>query len=157
MMFRSPKIRSISITGLLLAGGLALQGCSQESDGFALPEGDTSSGKQVFLELGCNGCHSVAEIAYRPVATQIERLGQAVSTSVNVPLGGQTTRYRTQGDLVASIIHPDHKMSRRYDRSAATTDSPMVSSNEVMTVQELIDLVAFLQEAYEIKTPRTMP
>ena len=58
-------------------------------------------------------------------------------------------------DLVASVINPDHKMSRRYDRSAATTNSPMVPSNTVMTVQELIDLVAFLQEEYEIKTPRT--
>jgi sulfur-oxidizing protein SoxX len=151
MMFKSPSISSISRTALLLAGVLGLQACTQESDGFSLPEGDRSSGMQAFTKLGCNGCH----IAYSPVSVQIERLGQEVSTMVNVPLGGQTTRYRTQGDLVASVINPDHKMSRRYDRSAATTNSPMVSSNTVMTVQELIDLVAFLQEEYEIKTPRT--
>ena len=155
MIFKSPCISSISMTALLLAGVLGLKGCTQESDGFSLPEGDRSSGMQAFTKLGCNGCHSVADIAYSPVSVQIERLGQEVSTTVNVPLGGQTTRYRTQGDLVASVINPDHKMSRRYDRSAATTDSPMVSSNTAMTVQELIDLVAFLQEEYEIKTPRT--
>jgi len=155
MMLKSLGISSVGMTLLLLAGVLGLQGCTQESDGFALPEGDSSSGKKAFIDLGCNGCHSVAGIAYSPVAAQIERLGQEVSATVNVPLGGQTTRYRTQGDLVASVINPDHKMSRRYGRSAATTDSPMVSSNEVMTVQELIDLVAFLQQEYEIKTPRT--
>ena len=153
---RSSLLRKTAVPALLLASIVGLQGCTQESDGFALPEGDVVAGKQTFVALGCNGCHSVADIEYTPISAQIERLGQEVSTTVNVPLGGQTTRYRTQGDLVASVINPDHKMSRRYDRSAATSTSPMVSSNEVMTVQELINLVAFLQQEYEIKTARTM-
>ena len=153
---RSSLLYKTVVPALLLASIIGLQGCTQESDGFALPEGDVAAGKQTFAALGCNGCHSVADIEYAPIPAQIERLGQEVSTTVNVPLGGQTTRYRTQGDLVASVINPDHKISRRYDRSAATSTSPMVSSNEVMTVQELINLVAFLQQEYEIKTARTM-
>ncbi len=153
---RSFLARATAVSALLLASILGLQGCTEESDGFALPEGDVAAGKQTFVALGCNGCHSVADIKYAPISAQIERLGKEVSTTVNVPLGGRTTRYRTQGDLVASVVNPDHKMSRRYDRSAATTTSPMVSANEVMTVQQLIDLVAFLQQEYEVKTPRTM-
>ena len=148
--------RSVAVAAAVVTV-VTLHGCSQESDGFALPEGDITAGKQTFVSLGCNGCHSVADIEHTPIPAQIERLGQEVSATVNVPLGGQTTRYRTQGELVASVINPNHKMSRRYDRSAATTTSPMVSANEVMTVQQLIDLVAFLQQEYEIKTARTMP
>lgn len=155
-VFASTFARATAVSALLITSIAGLQGCSQESDGFALPKGEKAAGKQTYVALGCNGCHSIADIEYNPIAAQIERLGQEVSTKVNVPLGGQTTRYRTQGDLVASVINPDHKMSRRYDRSAATTTSPMVPLNEVMTVQELIDLVAFLQQEYEIKTPRTM-
>jgi len=153
---RPSLARSVAVAAAVVTV-VTLQGCAQESDGFALPEGDITAGKQTFVSLGCNGCHSVADIEHTPIPAQIERLGQEVSATVNVPLGGQTTRYRTQGELVASVINPTHKMSRRYDRSAATTTSPMVSANEVMTVQQLIDLVAFLQQEYEIKTARTMP
>ena len=32
----------------------------------------------------------------------------------------------------------------------------MIAVNEAMTVQQLIDLVAFLQDEYDIRTPRTL-
>jgi sulfur-oxidizing protein SoxX len=135
---------------------LLLPGCTEESNGFALPAGDMAQGKATFVALGCNGCHSVADIEHTAIDAEIERLGKPATAKVNVPLGGKTTRYRTQGELVASIINPDHKISLSYDRAAATTDSPMIAVNEAMTVQQLIDLVAFLQDEYDIRTPRTL-
>jgi len=133
-----------------------LPGCTEESTDFALPAGDIVQGETAFVLLGCNGCHSIADVEYDPIDAPIERLGKQVTTQINVPLGGKTTRYRTQGELVASIIHPDHRISKNYDRSAAVTDSPMITVNDAMTVQQLIDVTAFLREAYDIRTPRTL-
>jgi hypothetical protein len=56
-----------------------------------------------------------------------------------VPPDGNTTRYRTQGELVASVIHSDHKISRNYEPSTAVSDSPMFTVNDVTTVQQLTD------------------
>jgi hypothetical protein len=74
-----------------------------------------------------------------------------VTDQVNVPPDGNTTRYRTQGELVASVIHSDHKISRNYEPSTAVSDSPMFTVNDVTTVQQLTDLSAFLQDAYDIR------
>ena len=68
---RSSLPRKTAVAALLLASIVGLQGCTQESDGFALPEGSVASGKQTFVELGCNGCHSVADIEYTPISAQI--------------------------------------------------------------------------------------
>jgi len=155
---RLKQTTPLTLKALALGAGtlLLLTGCTEESSGFALPTGDMAQGKATFVALGCNGCHSVADIEHTAIDAEIERLGKPATAKVNVPLGGKTTRYRTQGELVASIINPDHKISLSYDRAAATTDSPMIAVNEAMTIQQLIDLVAFLQDEYDIRTPRTL-
>jgi sulfur-oxidizing protein SoxX len=155
---RLKQTTSLTLKALALGAGtfFLLTGCTEESNGFALPAGDMAQGKATFVALGCNGCHSVADIEHTAIDAEIERLGKPATAKVNVPLGGKTTRYRTQGELVASIINPDHKISLSYDRAAATTDSPMIAVNEAMTIQQLIDLVAFLQDEYDIRTPRTL-
>jgi hypothetical protein len=38
--------------------------------------------------------------------------------------------------------------------TAGESDSPMATAKNVMTVQQLIDLTAFLQDATDIRTPR---
>jgi len=156
IIYQALSPRRLVFPTIAFLGAALLSGCAEESEGFALPAGNKAAGKANFVALGCNGCHSVADIEHTAIDAEIERLGQTATAKVNVPLGGKTTRYRTQGELVASIINPDHKISRSYDRAAATTDSPMIAVNEAMTVQQLIDLVAFLQDEYEIRSPRTM-
>ncbi|MEJ6705748.1 MAG: hypothetical protein QNL15_16300, partial [Pseudomonadales bacterium] len=78
-------------------------------------------------------------------------------TAIRVNLGGKTTQIKTYGDLVTSIIHPSHKLSRRYNPETMTEtgESTMRNYNDVMSVQELIDLVEFLQSQYEIWCPTT--
>ncbi len=119
-------------------------GCRSESRGFALPEGDPETGKAVFVELKCNACHTIADI---------EQLAGA--DEFNIPLGGKTTKVKTYGELVASVIHPSHEISYAYfDNVTDTTGvSHMKVYNEEMTVQELIDLAAFLQSEYEYAPP----
>ena len=74
---------------------------------------------------------------------------------VRVELGGQVTKVRTYGELVTSIINPSHRLAWGQPREQVSQDgeSLMRVYNEVMTVQQLIDLVALLQSRYEVVIP----
>ena len=80
------------------------------------------------------------------------------SDSLKIHLGGDVSTQKTYGDLVTSVINPSHKIARRYEQksSAETGLSKMKNYNEVMTVQELIDLVTFLQSEYKVSIPSTL-
>lgn len=124
-----------------------LAACSPESPfGFRLPDGDPAAGRQAFVDLRCNACHEVAGVS-------IEYLEGAA----RVPLGGKTAHVRTHGELVTSIINPSHKIAPPHRDSGATPEGQSLMTyaylNEVMTVQQLVDLVAFLQPTYEIVQP----
>jgi sulfur-oxidizing protein SoxX len=125
----------------------ALAGCGPKSPlGFSLPDGDATRGRTAFVELRCNACHEITglDIGYG-------------NGPAHVVLGGKTTRIRTQGELTTSIINPSHRLAPRYpaDQVAVNGQSLMSAAylNDVMTVQQLIDLVAFLQSTYEIAPP----
>jgi len=132
---------------VLLAAGW-LQGCQLESMGLELPEGNAASGKQVFVEHHCNDCHTVADVEYAESSVPVMYMGKRTTGKINVVLGGKNSSHRTQGELITSVINPSHKISTSYERHLATTKSPMRTHNESMTVQNLIDLVAFLQEEF---------
>jgi len=126
---------------------MSLAACSPESPfGFRLPDGDPAAGQAAFVDLRCNACHDVAGV---PV--------QYLDGIAHVTLGGKTTHLRTYGQLVTSIINPSHKIALgdRQRSALATNESPMSYAylNEVMTVQQLVDLVAFLQPTYEVVAP----
>ena len=136
----------LKVIGLaLLAASLA--GCGPKSSfGFSLPDGNAMRGRTAFVELHCNACHEVEGL-------DLPYLGGPA----HVTLGGQTTRIQTHGELVTSIINPSHKLAPRYpvDQVAVNGQSIMSAAylNDVMTVQQLIDLVAFLQSTYQIAPP----
>lgn len=142
------KIKSkIKVTtfALLLLGGVLFEACNQEAQGFVLPEGDAEVGRATFLALECNQCHSVEDIAWQ---------GEASDTEIR--LGGTTTSIKTYGELVTSIINPSHRIASRYLGEKVMNEqgqSKMEIYNEVMTVQELVDLVTFLKSTYRITTP----
>lgn len=70
-----------------------------------------------------------------------------------VVLGGGVSRVKTYGELVTSIINPSHKLARGFPPHRVSDESGSLMSpyNDVMTVTELINLVAFLQTRYEVK------
>lgn len=124
-----------------------LAACGRESSfGFRLPNGDAAAGRQAFVELRCNSCHEVSGV---PI--------EYLEGIVHVPLGGKTMRVRTYGELVTSIINPSHKIAPPYRADGATPEGASLMSyaylNEVLTVQQLVDLVAFLQPTYELVQP----
>ena len=131
---------------------LVASGCDsgkKSARGFRLPDGDTEKGKAVFLTLKCNGCHEVS-------GTDLPL--PAEDAPAKVTLGGEVRRIQTYGELVTSIINPSHKLVKRYPQEKVAKDgqSKMTNFNEVMTVSQLIDLVAFLQSHYKIKVDDSM-
>jgi sulfur-oxidizing protein SoxX len=133
-----------------VAGTLVLSGCGTDpksSRGFRLPDGDAATGQSLFVELQCNSCHTIPGIELEPAAQ---------AGPVSVVLGGPLPRIKTYGELVSSVINPSHKLTRYYADGEIVKDgeSPMVVYNETMTVQQLIDLVAFLQQQYAVRLPQ---
>jgi len=133
-----------------LLGVLVLGGCmpSPESAvGFRLPDGDAERGRAAFVALQCHGCHTIAGVDLDFVGTG----------PVRVELGGQVSRVRTYGELVTSIINPSHRLAPGYDPAYVTIGGESIMTlayiNEVMTVQQLIDVVAFLQDQYDVEPP----
>ncbi len=112
--------------------------------GFSLPEGSLDAGRTTFVEFECNACHLVGNI---------ERIAGRVKPDINIPLGGPVTAVKTYGDLVTSIINPSHKISRRFNEQDIVSgdgESNMIVYNEVMTVQQLVDLVTYLESNYKL-------
>ena len=121
--------------------------CQQQSRGFALPPGDKERGKTAFLKLHCNECHSVADIEWAGNPEELHYV-----------LGGSVIFTKTYGELVTSIINPSHKIAQQYyeqDLTSVDNTSKMAIYNDLMTVQELVDIVSFLEAEYEIERPIT--
>ncbi len=143
------KNYSALAAAVLLCGLIACDSGPRSSVGFRLPEGDIEQGRAAFLELQCNGCHSVAGEDLPPPTV-------APLPSVSVVLGGRVFEIRTDGYLVTSIIHPSLKLAGGYSKAQITTstgESRMPDYSDVMTVLQLTDLVAFLQSQYKVVPP----
>lgn len=133
-------------TAAIITVALLLSACEPQARGFSLPPGDVDRGRAAFVELGCAQCHKVVGEPELEVA----------DPRLEISLGGRTTRVKTYGDLVTSIINPSHRISATGPGTTnADGTSTMRVYNDVMTVQQLVDLVTFLQDHYEIYIPQT--
>ena len=140
-------------TGLLvvLAALASLSGCEADrmsERGFSLPEGNAMAGREAFVYMHCHECHTVVDEQFPAVA---------MADPPFVELGGKVTRVKTYGELVTAIINPSHKLAQGYSADLVTSDgeaSRMPVYNGYMTVQELIDIVAFLQPHYDVFVPQ---
>lgn len=140
------------VLALMLVSLAALSACDRDammsSKGFRLPEGDAAVGRDVFLYMQCHQCHSISgeELPLIP--------GQEPPY---VLLGGEVSQVKTYGQLVTAIINPTHRLAPGYAAEVVSEDgeSNMYFYNEHMTVQELVDLVMFLQPHYDVIVPQT--
>jgi len=126
---------------------LLITSCDQESKGFALPPGDKARGIATFNKLYCNECHSVGNIEWAGNPDEL-----------HFELGGGVPFKKTYGELVTAIINPSHKVAKQYyghDTEHPEGSSKMAYYNELMTVQELVDIVSFLEGEYQIERPVT--
>ena len=137
---------SLLVAVCLLCG---VYGCERERTsgvGLYLPEGDIDKGKITFVELGCNKCHTVDGVEL-PVYEG--------ETSIAMNLGGEVLVVKTYGELVTSIVNPEHIISSEYRKmlgdlaQEGEIQTLMPSFNQEMNVAQLIDLVTFLDSTYQ--------
>ncbi len=96
------------------------------------------------MALRCSSCHEVEGLEGdlpAPVATPL----------TGVKLGGLAMREPTDGELVTSIVNPSHRLypAGEEERITSGEGSRMGNLNASMSVQDLIDIVAFLHDRYE--------
>jgi len=126
---------------------LLIAGCDsgpKSGRGFTLPEGDPNMGEATFTQLQCNSCHIVVGKPEIPHPENAE---------ISVKLGGKVRTVQTYGQLVTSIINPSHRLAKGYplEMIQEQGESKMINYNVVMSVEQLTDLVAFLQAQYELE------
>lgn len=131
---------------LVVLGVLSLTACDtgpKGSVGFTLPDGDIEKGKANYVTFQCHACHD---------SEQVPQMATAEPPAISVTLGGETTRIKSYGELVTSIINPSHRVARRSsdDMADQSGQSKMVNFNDIMTVTQMIDLVAFMQSNYTL-------
>ena len=142
-------MKGMSMLTLLLASLMALSGCDQDramsERGFRLPEGNATAGRETFLYMHCNQCHTIKD----------EQLPTVAGFEPFVELGGSLTRVKTYGELVTAIINPSHKLADGYPEDLVSENgkSKMYVYNDHMTVKELTDIVMFLQPHYKVVPP----
>jgi len=140
------------VVALMLVSLAALSACDRDammsSKGFRLPEGDATVGREVFLYMQCHQCHSISGEQLPIIPGQ---------EPPYVELGGKVSLVKTYGQLVTAIINPTHRLAPGYAKEVVSEDgeSKMYFYNEHMTVQELVDLVMFLQPHYDVVVPQT--
>lgn len=134
--------------------GMVIMSCENterttQEKGFRIPKGDVVVGETLFKELQCYGCHSIAGV-------EAPKDGPHVFEE-KIPLGGSSFHIKSYGELVTSIIDPSHSIASSYlaslpeEERKEIVSSPMVVYNEDVTVQELIDLAAFLHSKYVVE------
>jgi hypothetical protein len=129
---------------------ICVGGCAPDVNQFTLPPGDAERGQAAFLKFRCYDCHRVHGVDLPP--------GEEPD-QVMVELGGEVERLRNYGDLVTAIVNPSHRLAKGYDPSLVANEgkSRMTVYNDVMTVSQLADIVAFLQAHYELQPYEPTP
>lgn len=143
-MRRFTVLAAVGIFGLPMVSGCDMG--PKSAMGFRLPDGDADAGQAAFIALNCHSCHDVSNVNL----PQPDTVGP-----VRLELGGPVTKVQTYGALLSSIVNPSHKISSRFGEEVVDSDgeSLMTVLNDTMTVQQLIDLVAFLQPQYDVVIP----
>ncbi len=146
-----PKLTSIALS--ILLAGILLTACTEQrtsGKGLVLPEGNIEDGKATFVDLGCVYCHSVPNVDLDMPEEEFEPL---------LLLGGKVQKVKTYGELVTSIVNPQHVISPAYleklkaREANIEVNSIMPTFNDDMTVSQLIDLITFLDASYEKLLP----
>ncbi|MFQ5657535.1 MAG: c-type cytochrome [Candidatus Methylomirabilales bacterium] len=100
---------------------------------FTLPQGDTSKGREVFAKFECYSCHQVIGEDFPDPG------GEAVGPELRQMGPMHPPEYFTE-----SIMNPSAVLGEDQYR-AEDGGSKMPNFNDIMTVEELIDLAAFLK------------
>ncbi len=141
-----------SITLVVVAAlAFVLSGVEAEEKGFRLPGGDAESGRESFIRLRCHECHLL------PGAAAGES-GEATG-GISLALARDVRFVRRYEDLIIAITNPRHVVAEQYQEFLSQAEirgeieSYMPDLTREMTVKQLLDLVAFLDEVYRDHLP----
>jgi sulfur-oxidizing protein SoxX len=137
----------LGVLGLLrVAAQPAAHGEHGTPAGWSLswPTGDPSRGRAAFVRFECYSCHEVRGERF-PAPNEPGKLGPELSVMGPV---------HEAGYFVEAIVNPNAVVDRGRGYEAADGSSKMPSYNDSLTVQELIDLVAYLKA---LRSPATGP
>ena len=142
------------ISGITLFCSLLITACTPPTEdspaGFVLPPGDAMAGQTTFAALGCISCHQVDGVSFTATGImQPERI---------IQLGGAQPKAKTYGQLVTAIIHPNAAILQTDPQYVDPDGNTLMPDyTQMMTVQQMTDLVTFLQEHYDIVVPEYDP
>ncbi len=103
---------------------------------FAIPPGDAKPGREIFAKLECFKCHEVAGEGFPGTGRGPRDAGPALT--------GMGPLHPAEY-FAESIMYPSRVILEGPGFSGPDGRSTMPSYNEVLTVQQLIDLVAYLK------------
>lgn len=102
---------------------------------FRLPDGDPEEGRKVFIKLECYSCHTLKGERF----PDVKREPGDVIVDLSGMGGGGTKEY-----LAESVISPNRVIILGEGHTGKDGLSIMPSYTEVLTVQELLDVVAYI-------------
>jgi mono/diheme cytochrome c family protein len=110
---------------------------------FTWPKGDSAKGRAVFQKLECYSCHEVRGERF-PAPSDSGRSGPELSSMG--PL-------HPPEFFAEAIINPGAVIERGQGYAAADGSSKMPAYGDVLTLQETIDLVAYLRQLRPAPAP----
>jgi len=148
MIARTRSVLLYCLLPAVILAGCAVEQYTREDFRFPILNGDIDQGRNSFVALGCHQCHSVngVDLPVYPGESPLQ-----------LELGGEIIYVKTYGELVTSIINPNHVISEKYldslDSGARQLlTSPMPFKRE-MTIEQLVDVVTFLNSRYVLLQP----
>jgi mono/diheme cytochrome c family protein len=125
-----------ALGGWSLGGGEKTAG--SQAGAVSLPAGDAETGRRAFLANGCALCHGgTGETDFPAPATA------AAGPEIGSPQGNWSTN-----ELARAILDPSHEVHPDFQEQRLNEDgtpaSPMADYADVLSVQELADLTAYV-------------
>lgn len=117
-----------------------------EGKPFRFPGGDPEAGEKAFVALNCVQCHTVAEV------NLAEPKGKKI---LELPLASHPRFVKNYEDLIRAIVNPKHVVSEQYQAILSAPElrgeiEPLMPDlTRDMSARQLVDLVAFLDQAYK--------
>lgn len=121
---------------------------------FTLPDGDPAAGEQAFIKMQCFSCHKVTGKTFTNTDVQTGSIGPEFTPGyAKLPAG-----YLAESIINFDRFIPHANFRVSYMSPAAfkpsgveyPTNSRMANYNEIMTIQEMIDIVAFLKNIGQV-------
>jgi|GEM_PF-959457 len=122
---------------------------------FRFMGGNAASGKEAFSKLNCNQCHHVEGVEDLQKPKGKRRL--------NLVLGKEVRFVKRYEDIITAITNPRHVMNEQYKailskaELAGEMEPFMPNLSDFMSAKQMIDIVTFLDAAYDAKQASYLP